>query len=332
MARTTADPQDVKSEEALLGAILLAPGSARSVAVKPDDFYRESHGLIWAAAKKCAGNGGCDPITVSAELERRGELEKIGGREKLHELAATVPAPGNAGAYAKRIAETAEYRRIRRAAMAILEAVPKADDAAIAAALEALGTPTRYVDIDSGEIVADHPKVKELEEIVTKKEHRERSLLSQISKLEGKAEKKAKEHKLWDEIAACFDIYRLATGHFEVTFTPEEFGQALPRWKQYGKGSSPATETSPARGTNPCKPALRAICGIAYDPTDTRGRNKKQRVYDSWELMNRNQFSWADFHKRVPTVAGHPSDCDCEKCDVLWWRCLMDLIEGNLKK
>ena len=303
------DPQDVKSEEALLGAILVAPAATKGVAVTPDDFYNLKHGLIWAAAKKCANNGGADPITVAAELERRGQLEEVGGRDRLALLAATVPAAGNASAYAKRVAETAGYRRMRRSAAALLDAVTKADDTAIAQSLDALGHPIRYVDIDSGELVDTCPACAEREALIDAKTKRENGLLSKISRLEGKAEKKAKEHKLWDEIAACFDVYKLATAHFDVAFTIDEFNQAHPRWKQYGKGNA-----------NPCKPALRAICGIAYDPTQTRGRNKRQRVYDSWELLNRNQFSWADFHKRVPG-----------NTDADWWRCLMSLIAGNLK-
>jgi uncharacterized protein with PIN domain len=220
-----------------------------------------------------------------------------------------VPAPGNAKAYAERVKETAELRKIRRFALQALEAVEKENKDAIARALDALGQRVLYVDVDSGEVIETCPSCLDNEEIIAKLQHRERGLVSQISKLEGKAEKKAREHKLWNEIEAVFDWYRLATGHFDVKFTVEEFGQALPRWKQYGKGRA-----------NPCKPALKAICGIAFDPSTTKGRAGKPRTFDKWELMCRNQFSWPDFHGRVP------GDTDTD-----WWRALIDLIEGNLR-
>lgn len=309
----TADPQDLRSEEALLGAILVSPAAAKKVDVDATDFYRESYGKVWDAAIRCSNNGGCDVVTVTAELERRGQLGEIKahnltGRDAVAAIAANVPAPGNAKAYAERVKETSELRKFRRLAQSVIDGVQREDKSLIARALDALGQRVLYVDVDSGEAVETCPTCDEKDGLLEKKEHRERSLLSQISKLEGKAERKAREHKHWDEIQAVFDWYRLATCHFDVKFTAEEFNQALPRWKQYGKGRA-----------NPCKPALKAICGIAYEPSTTRGRNGKPRKFDKWELLNRNQFSWPDFHGRVPG-----------ETDNDWWRTLINLIEANL--
>jgi hypothetical protein len=165
-----------------------------------------------------------------------------------------------------------------------------------------------YVDLETGEQATTSPALEEARAQVEMLERDLRSKRKRISQLEGQAEEKARNHKLWDEIEAVFDWYRLATAHFDVKFEAEEFNQALPRWKQYGRGS------------NPCKPALKAICGIAFNPSTTRGKNGRERRFDKWELLHRNQFSWTDFMDRVP------GDTDTD-----WWRCLMDLIEGNLK-
>lgn len=305
-----ADPQDVKSEEALLGAILIAPAATKNVAVKPDDFYNLKHGLIWDAALKCANNGGADPITVAAELARRGQLEEIGGRDRLALLAGTVPAAGNASAYAKRVAETAEYRRMRRSATALLDAVTKADDTAIAQALDTLGHPIRFVDVDSGEMVDTCPTCAERDELIGKLQHRERSMLSTISKLEGQTEKKAKGHKLWDEIQAVHEWWRLATGHFGIKFTAEEFQQALPRWKEHGRGKA-----------NPCIAALKAVAGAAFDPNTKRMKNGRIQRFDSWEIIHRSPEKFESFQERAPG----PADSE------LWKVELVRIIEGNFR-
>lgn len=285
------DPQDVQSEEALLGAILTVPSVAKGIQLTAEDFYLERHGLIWDAAVKCANNGGCDSITVAAELERRNQQVRghgVEGLDYLSYIAGGCPAPGNAKAYAKRVRETAELRGIRRSAQSVLEAIEKNDESAIAQALEALGHPIKYVDVASGELVEDHPKVKELEAVLEKKERRERTLLGQISQLEGKAEKKARAHKLWDEVEAVFQWYKLATGHLKITFTSEQFNQALPRWKEEAKGKA-----------NPCAGVLKAIAGIASSPSSQR-LGGKLVTYDSWELLMRSQEKFIAFQDRAP--------------------------------
>jgi replicative DNA helicase len=51
-----------------------------------------------------------DAITLTNELEQRGELDEIGGRVRLHELARLVPATANARHYAEIVRETATLR------------------------------------------------------------------------------------------------------------------------------------------------------------------------------------------------------------------------------
>ena len=56
-----------------------------------------------------------DAITLVDELEERGELEAVGGRVRIHELAALVPASANAGHYARIVREMATLRGLIRA-------------------------------------------------------------------------------------------------------------------------------------------------------------------------------------------------------------------------
>jgi replicative DNA helicase len=60
-----------------------------------------------------------DAITLADELERRGELEEIGGRARINELAALVPASSNAGHYARIVREMATLRGLVRAGQEI---------------------------------------------------------------------------------------------------------------------------------------------------------------------------------------------------------------------
>jgi replicative DNA helicase len=106
------------AEEAVLGAMLLSPGAIAAVSEILDetDFYRESHGRIYHAALALYAKGEpVDAITVVDELEERGELETIGGRARIHELAALVPAATNAAHYARIIREAATLRGLIRA-------------------------------------------------------------------------------------------------------------------------------------------------------------------------------------------------------------------------
>src|SRR5438270_1776052 len=106
-------PQNLEAEESVLGAMMIASGAIAAVSeiLDASDFYRESHAKIYRAALQLYGkNEPVDAITLTNELEQRGELEEIGGRVRLHELARLVPATANARHYAEIVRETATLR------------------------------------------------------------------------------------------------------------------------------------------------------------------------------------------------------------------------------
>src|SRR5581483_10202487 len=106
-------PQNLEAEESVLGAMMISPGAIGAVSEVLDasDFYRESHGKIYRAALALYAKGDpVDAITLVDELEERGELENVGGRAKIHELAALVPATANAAHYARIVREMATLR------------------------------------------------------------------------------------------------------------------------------------------------------------------------------------------------------------------------------
>jgi replicative DNA helicase len=110
-------PQNLEAEESVLGAMMISPGAIGAVSeiVDAGDFYRESHAKVYRAALGLYAKGEpVDAITLTDELEERGELEAVGGRVRLHELAALVPASANASHYARIVHETATLRGLIR--------------------------------------------------------------------------------------------------------------------------------------------------------------------------------------------------------------------------
>jgi replicative DNA helicase len=106
-------PQNLEAEESVLGAMMISGNAIAAVTeiLDASDFYRESHAKIYRAALQLYGkNEPVDAITLTNELEQRGELEEIGGRVRLHELARLVPATANARHYAEIVHETATLR------------------------------------------------------------------------------------------------------------------------------------------------------------------------------------------------------------------------------
>nr|WP_243418019.1 replicative DNA helicase [Actinomycetospora cinnamomea] len=117
-------PQDLPAEQSVLGAVLLSKDAIADVVemLKPDDFYRPAHQTIYECVLDLYGRGEpADPVTVSAELERRGELLRIGGAPYLHTLIATVPTAANAGYYAEIVADRAILRRLVEAGTRIVQ-------------------------------------------------------------------------------------------------------------------------------------------------------------------------------------------------------------------
>src|ERR1700712_3761159 len=87
-------PQDLIAEQSVLGGMLLSKDAIADVieVLGPDDFYRPAHQTVYDCILDIYSRGEpADPVTVSAELERRNELVRLGGAPYLHTLIATVP-------------------------------------------------------------------------------------------------------------------------------------------------------------------------------------------------------------------------------------------------
>jgi replicative DNA helicase len=118
-------PQNIEAEESVLGAMLVAGEAAIGpivvdVHLRSDDFYRDSHRAIFDAIIALHNkNEAADQLTVCAELEERGQLDKAGGKPYVYQLAAAMPAAGNARHYGQLVKEQAVLRRLLGTAQSI---------------------------------------------------------------------------------------------------------------------------------------------------------------------------------------------------------------------
>jgi replicative DNA helicase len=104
---------------------MLVSGNAIAIAaevLRPEDFYRRSHGLIYDTIRAMYAEGDAvDSITVVNALQAKGILEDVGGKAVINTLASTVPAVSNARRYAEIVKETSTYRGLIRAGTEIAD-------------------------------------------------------------------------------------------------------------------------------------------------------------------------------------------------------------------
>ncbi|MCA1655092.1 MAG: replicative DNA helicase, partial [Pseudonocardiaceae bacterium] len=117
-------PQDLTAEQSVLGGMMLSKDAIADVVevLRPNDFYRPAHQLVYDCVLDLYSRGEpADAVTVAAELERRGEIRRVGGAPYLHTLIATVPTAANASYYAEIVAEKAILRRLVEAGTRIVQ-------------------------------------------------------------------------------------------------------------------------------------------------------------------------------------------------------------------
>ncbi len=110
---TPLPPQNLEAEEYVLGAMMLSPHAIEVVSdiIDGGDFYRESHGKIYRSALDLFQQGHpVDAITVADKLDELGQLEEVGGKERIRDIATLVPTTSNAGHHARIVREMATLR------------------------------------------------------------------------------------------------------------------------------------------------------------------------------------------------------------------------------
>ena len=108
-------PQNIESERALLGSIMLRSESIEEIMdiIRPESFYSEKHRLIFRAMTDLfSKNEPIDLLTLSSRLKERELLDQTGGMSYLTELVNAVPSSANAEYYAQMIQKKHLMRKL----------------------------------------------------------------------------------------------------------------------------------------------------------------------------------------------------------------------------
>ncbi|MGB0941614.1 MAG: replicative DNA helicase [Marinomonas sp.] len=108
-------PYSVEAERSVVGGLMLDPNAWDKVSelVVSDDFYRPEHKQIFAVIAKLADESEpIDVVTIGEKLDKRGELEDVGGMAYLIEMAEATPSSANIASYADIVRERSVLRRL----------------------------------------------------------------------------------------------------------------------------------------------------------------------------------------------------------------------------
>jgi replicative DNA helicase len=141
-AESAQAPYNLDAECAVLGACM--HDSSVIDTVRPilgeDAFYRPAHETIWRALlAQRREDKPTDPIVLTELLEQQGDLQRVGGRTYLHQLANVHYGTGSAEHHAEIIRDKANLRRLLASAIHTVQRAqePGADPEAIRSQVEA---------------------------------------------------------------------------------------------------------------------------------------------------------------------------------------------------
>ena len=104
----------VDAETFVLGSLVQVPDlMVQAAKLQPGDFSLESHRRIWNAMVEVYGRGErIEAMTVRTELDRRGELESVGGIDYLVHMDDGIPIIPNIEGYVRIVLDAAALRNI----------------------------------------------------------------------------------------------------------------------------------------------------------------------------------------------------------------------------
>ncbi len=115
-------PQNIEAEQSVLGAMLIRQEAITETQeiLRADDFYREAHRIVYNAIEELFSNHeAVDLVTLTEQLRKTNNLDKVGGISFVTALANSVPTAANVVYHAKIVKEKAELRRLIDAATEI---------------------------------------------------------------------------------------------------------------------------------------------------------------------------------------------------------------------
>ena len=121
---TKLPPQSLEAENSLLGCLLIDKDSIIKIAdiITAEDFYKDSHSIIFTAMRDLyAHHEPIDIVSLTNKLEEKNQLEAIGGRTYLAQLANSIGTASHVAHYANLIQRKATLRRLLVSAAEITE-------------------------------------------------------------------------------------------------------------------------------------------------------------------------------------------------------------------
>lgn len=108
-------PQNPEAERSVLGSIIVRNQLIDQISgtLKPEDFYKDAHRIIYRAILKLSGEGRpIDLLTLKEELSRHAQLDQVGGVAYVSSLVDAIPDVGNIGRYAEIVREKSTLRQL----------------------------------------------------------------------------------------------------------------------------------------------------------------------------------------------------------------------------
>src|SRR5579862_5280821 len=124
-------PQNIDAERSVLGAILLDNHTLNAAIEKlrPEDFFLDQHRRIFIQMIELGeAQKGIDLVTLSDQLQRRGELEAAGGAAYLAQLVDGVPRVSHLEHYARIVKEKSLLRVLIHATSEIQQTALEAEE------------------------------------------------------------------------------------------------------------------------------------------------------------------------------------------------------------
>ena len=117
IATGVAPPHSIEAEQSVLGAMLLSDRAMYALVIeeglKPDDFYRDRHRLIYESMLALyRETEPIDVLTVSEHLRSAGKLQDAGGKAAVDELTGGVPGLGGLRRYGQIVRNYAQLRAL----------------------------------------------------------------------------------------------------------------------------------------------------------------------------------------------------------------------------
>ena len=126
-------PHDTEAESAVLSCMLFDKDAISAVQeiISGDDFYRPDNKIIYEAiCELFAQNIPVDNLTLANRLSEKGQIEQIGGRDRIINLVSMFYTSVNVKTYANIIAEKSMLRLLIKSGVSIVSAGYEAKDTA----------------------------------------------------------------------------------------------------------------------------------------------------------------------------------------------------------